>query len=205
MRQPRSFVCLAVAAALPWWVGVGQAVPQQPVREELVERIRTVLTALPYYGMFDHLVFELEEDRVTLGGYAFRPVLKAWAEREVSGVGGVGKVDNQIEVLPVSTNDDRIRLAVFRAIYKDPGLASYGFGGETWKAFAGYEHELLYFQREPLGIYPIHIIVKHGNVILVGLVASRQDKSLAGVKANGVSGVFSVTNNLRVDQKMKSP
>ena len=205
MRQSSSFVRVAVAAALLWWVGVGHSLPQKPVREELIENIRKVLTALPYYGMFDHLVFELEEGRVTLGGYAFRPVLKAWAEREVSRVAGVGKVDNQIEVLPVSTNDDRIRMAVFRAIYKDPNLSGYGFGGETWKAFAGYEHELLYFQREPLGIFPIHIIVKHGNVILAGLVASQEDKSLAGVKANGISGVFSVTNNLRVDQKMKAP
>ncbi len=205
MRQSSSFVRVAVAAALLWWVGVGHSLPQKPVREELIENIRKVLAALPYYGMFDHMVFELEEGRVTLGGYAFRPVLKAWAEREVSRVAGVGKVDNQIEVLPVSTNDDRIRMAVFRAIYKDPNLAGYGFGGETWKAFAGYEHELLYFQREPLGIFPIHIIVKHGNVILAGLVASQEDKSLAGVKANGISGVFSVTNNLRVDQKMKAP
>ncbi len=205
MRQSSSFVRVAVAAALLWWVGVGHSLPQKPVREELIENIRKVLTALPYYGMFDHLVFELEEGRVTLGGYAFRPVLKAWAEREVSRVGGVAKVDNQIEVLPASTNDDRIRMAVFRAIYQDPNLAGYGFGGETWKAFAGYEHELLYFQREPLGIFPIHIIVKHGNVILAGLVASQEDKNLAGVKANGVSGVFSVTNNLRVDTRMKSP
>jgi hyperosmotically inducible protein len=205
MRQRELPISLALAVVLLSMVGVGQALPQKPVREELVDNVRKVLTALPYYGMFDHLVFQLEDDRVTLGGYAFRPVLKAWAEREVSRVAGVGKVDNQIETLPVSTNDDRIRMAVFRAIYQDPGLAGYGFGGETWRAFAGYEHELLYFQREPLGIYPIHIIVKHGNVILVGLVADDKDKSLAGIKANGVSGVFSVTNNLRVDKKIKSP
>ena len=130
MRQSSGFVCLAVAAALLWRVGVGQALPQQPVRAELVEKIQKVLAELPYYGLFDHLVFELEEDRVTLGGYAFQPVLKTWAEREVSRVGGVAKVDNQIEVLPASTNDDRIRMAVFRAIYKEPDLAGYGFGGE---------------------------------------------------------------------------
>lgn len=205
MRQSSSFLRPALAAALLWWVGVGQALPQKPVREELVENVRKVLTALPYYGMFDHLVFDLEEGRVTLGGYAFQPVLKTWAEREVSRIGGVAKVDNQIEVLPASTNDDRIRMAVFRAIYKDQGLAGYGFGGKTWRAFTRNEHEILYFQREPLGIFPIHIIVKHGNVILVGLVASQEDKNLAGVKANGVSGVFSVTNNLRVDARMQSP
>ena len=205
MRQSSSFLRPALAAALLWWVGVGQALPQKPVREELVENVRKVLTALPYYGMFDHLVFDLEEGRVTLGGYAFQPVLKTWAEREVSRIGGVAKVDNQIEVLPASTNDDRIRMAVFRAIYKDQDLDGYGFGGETWRAFTRNEHEVLYFQREPLGIFPIHIIVKHGNVILVGLVASREDKSLAGVKANGVSGVFTVTNNLRVDTRMQSP
>ncbi|MDE2755593.1 MAG: BON domain-containing protein [Acidobacteriota bacterium] len=205
MRQSSAFVGLAVAAALLWRVGVGQALPQQPVRAELVGKIQKVLAELPYYGMFDHLVFELEDDRVTLGGYAFRPLLKDWAEREVSRVAGVDKVDNQIEVLPDSANDDRIRMAAFRAIYKDQGLAGYGFGGETWRAFTRNEHEILYFEREPLGIYPIHIIVKHGNVILVGLVASQEDKTLAGVKANGVSGVFSVTNNLRVDTRMQSP
>jgi hyperosmotically inducible protein len=187
------------------FLGVGHALQQKPIQQELINNIRKALTTLPYYGVFDHLVFQLEEDRVTLGGYAFRPALKPWAEREVSRVAGVEKVDNQIETLPVSTNDDRIRMAVFRGIYQDPGLAGYGFGGEIWRAFAGYEHELLYFQREPLGIYPIHIIVKHGNVILVGLVANDKDKNLAGLRANGVSGVFSVTNNLRVDKKMKSP
>ena len=188
MRQSSCFVRLAVAAALLWWVGVGHSLPQKPVREELVENIRKVLTALPYYGMFDHLVFELEEGRVTLGGYAFRPVLKAWAEREVSRVAGVGKVDNQIEVLPVSTNDDRIRMAVFRAIYRDPNLAGYGFGGETWKAFAGYEHELLYFQREPLGIFPIHMIVKHGNVILRVWSPARTTKTWPASRPMGSAG-----------------
>ncbi len=205
MRQKALPVGLAIAVVLLSMAGVGQALQQKPIREELIHTIRETLTTLPYYGVFDHLVFQLEEDRVTLGGYAFHPALKTWAEREVSRVAGVGKVDNLIETLPASTNDDRIRMAVFRAIYQSPGLAHYGFGGETWRAFSRYKHERLYFQREPLGIYPIHIVVKHGNVIVVGLVANENDKNLAGIQANGVSGVFSVTNNLRVDKKMKSP
>ena len=205
MRPRELPISLAIGVVLLLFLGVGHALQQKPIQQELINNIRKALTTLPYYGVFDHLVFQLEEDRVTLGGYAFRPALKPWAEREVSRVAGVEKVDNQIETLPASTNDDRIRMAVFRAIYQSPGLAHYGFGGETWRAFSRYQHERLYFQREPLGIYPIHIIVKHGNVIVVGLVADEADKNLAGVKANGVSGVFSVTNNLRVDKKMKSP
>jgi hyperosmotically inducible protein len=82
-------------------------------------------------------------------------------------------------VLPLSPMDDQIRLATFRAVYSTPGLDRYALNA----------------------IPPIHIIVANGKVTLEGVVATEADKNLAGVKANGVSGVFSVTNNLRVEQQ----
>jgi hyperosmotically inducible protein len=103
--------------------------------------------------------------------------LKSDAEASIKHIEGVEKVVNQIEVLPVSPNDDRIRRAVYRAVYAEDALSRYAL------------------QAVP----PIHIMVKNGNVVLEGAVGSQLDKTLAGTKANGVSGVFSVTNNLVID------
>ena len=105
-----------------------------------------------------------------------RPVLKSDAENAVKHIEGVEKVDNQIEILPPSTMDDRIRIRLFRAIYQYPGLQKYELGVQK----------------------PIRIIVKNGRVTLEGVVDSESDKSLAGVRANSVSGIFSVENNLQV-------
>jgi hyperosmotically inducible protein len=111
-------------------------------------------------------------------GQVARPTLKSDAENVVKKIEGVEHVKNEIEVLPVSPNDDRIRRAVFRAVYSDPTMERYAI------------------QAVP----PIHIIVKNGNVALEGVVATEADKNIAGIRANGVSGVFSVTNNLRVEK-----
>ena len=90
---------------------------------------------------------------------------------------GVEAVTNKIEVLRLSPMDDRIRLAMSRAIYGYPALSRYAYG--------------------PLS--PIHIIVKNGNVTLEGVVANKTDKNIAGIRANGVFGVFAVTNNLQIE------
>jgi hyperosmotically inducible protein len=111
-------------------------------------------------------------------GQVTRPTLKSDAENVVKRIEGVEHVNNQIEVLPVSPNDDRIRRAVFRAIYSDPTMDRYAIQA----------------------IPPIHIIVKNGNVSLEGVVATEADKNIAGIRANGVSGVFSVKNNLTVEK-----
>jgi hyperosmotically inducible periplasmic protein len=111
-------------------------------------------------------------------GQVTRPTLKSDAENVVKRIEGVEHVNNEIEVLPVSPNDDRIRRAVFRAIYSDPTMDRYAI------------------QAVP----PIHIMVKNGNVNLEGVVATEADKNIAGIRANGVSGVFSVKNNLRVEK-----
>jgi len=153
---------------------------QHPVSERAVQRIQKEvlheLTMLPYITVFDNLAFKVEGDKVILLGQVTRPVLKSDAEKAVKSVEGVEAVDNQIEVLPTSINDDRLRRQLFRAIYGFGPLEKYDMGV----------------------IKPIRIIVKNGRVTLEGIVDSQADKDSAGIRANGVSGVFSVTNNLRV-------
>ena len=134
---------------------------------------------LPYYGVFDNLAFQVEGAKVRLLGEVTRPTLKSEAETAVKHIEGVESVDNRIEVLPVSPNDDRIRMAVYRAVYRQASLSRYAL------------------QAMP----PIHIIVKNGRVRLEGVVATEMDKNLAGMRARGVSGVFGVENNLRVEKQ----
>jgi hyperosmotically inducible protein len=143
-----------------------------------VKKIRKELVTLPFYSVFDNLAFRYEEGVVTLYGQVSRPTLRKDAERVVERVAGVDHVINKIEVLPLSGFDDQIRLAVYRAVYRQPGL------------------DRLAFQAVP----PIHIIVKNGNVTLEGIVPTKGDATRAFIAANGVPNVFSVTNNLRVEK-----
>jgi hyperosmotically inducible periplasmic protein len=145
----------------------------------IAQEIRHQLIMLPYYGIFDDLAFRVDGAKVTLLGAVTRPVLKSDAENTVKRVEGIASVQNEIEVLPLSPDDDRIRLAEFRIIYGDPAIGD------------RYGHRAL---------PPIHIIVKNGHVTLVGAVASEADKNLLKVRANTVPGVFSVTNKLQVEQ-----
>lgn len=188
----------------------------QKTEAELIEKIRKELITLPYYGCFDFLTFKLDGGTLTLGGYSMRPTLKDDAERVLKGIERIEKIDNQIEVLPLSPNDDQIRWGVFRAIYRDPFFQRYAPGGgfygrgysrraggaffggpfESWNRPAG--------TLEPLGAFPIHIVVKNGNVLLVGVVDNKTDSDRANLLANGVPGVFSVKNMLEVDRKQTS-
>ena len=146
--------------------------------DRITKEVHHELVMLPYYGVFDDLSYRVDGSTVTLFGQVTRPTLKSDAENVVKKIEGVTRVNNQIEVLPVSPNDDRIRRAVFRAIYGTQGLDRYAIAA----------------------VPPIHIIVKNGNVTLVGAVGSEMDKNLAGIAAKGVPGTFSVTNNLVVSQ-----
>jgi len=148
-------------------------------RERLEREVRHELVMLPYYGVFDNLAYKVEGYKVTLLGEVTRPTLKSDAEAVVKRIEGVESVQNQIEVLPVSPNDDRIRLAVYRAVYQHASLSRYAL------------------QAVP----PIHIIVKNGNVRLEGVVGNEGDKNIAGIRASGVSGVFAVQNNLRIEKQ----
>lgn len=147
--------------------------------DRISREVRHELVMLPYYTVFDNLAYRVDGGKVTLFGQVTRPVLKSDAGNVVKKVEGVTSVDNQIEVLPLSPNDDRVRIAVYRAVFSKPPLQRYSMGA----------------------IPPIHIIVKNGNVTLVGVVDNEMDKNLAGIAANGVSGVFKVTNDLEVAKK----
>lgn len=151
----------------------------QRIEQRLKNEVRHQLVMLPYYSVFDNLQYKLEGDKVTLLGQVIRPTLKSDAQNVVKSIEGVATVDNQIEVLPPSPMDDRIRRAEYRSIYGASGL-------------------FLYAQQ---AVPSIHIIVKNGHVTLEGVVARDADKQLAGVRANTVPGVFSVTNNLVVEKR----
>src|SRR5512146_1581283 len=130
----------------------------------------------PYYSVFDNLAFKVEGNTVTLAGQVVNPVVKTDAVASVKKIEGVDKVVDNIEVLPVSPNDDRIRRRLYRSIYGYDSLSRYS-----------------------LGAFPsIHIIVKNGHATLVGVVDSEGDKNIAGIRAKSVPGVFSVNNDLQV-------
>jgi hyperosmotically inducible protein len=179
-------ICLLALAAVAAAPGGAQTNPMtanrinQPGRGDPIAReVRHELVMLPYYGVFDDLGFKVNGSAVTLLGRVTRPALKTDAENAVKRIEGVEKVENRIEVLPLSAMDDTTRIAEYRAIYGDPVLNRYAL------------------QAVP----PIHIIVADGRVSLVGVVASQSDKDLAGIRANGVTGVFSVENNLTVERQ----
>ena len=158
-------------------VAAGQA-NQAPARstERITKEVRHELLMLPYLGVFDNLAYKVEGYNVTLVGQVTRPTLKSDAENVVKKIEGVEHVDNQIEVLPPSPQDDRLRRQLYRAIYGFPALQKYSLGVQQ----------------------PIRIIVKSGKVTLEGVVDNEGDKNLANIRANGVPGIFSVTNNLQV-------
>jgi hyperosmotically inducible protein len=149
-----------------------------PAYQRLVKEVRHELVMLPYLGVFDNLEYKVDGSTVTLVGQVTRPTLKSDAENVVKKIEGVEKVDNQIEVLPLSPGDDRIRRAVYMALARSPQLDRY-------------------FMQ---AVAPIRIIVKNGNVTLEGVVGDKGDSDVANITAKGVSGAFSVTNHLRVEK-----
>lgn len=152
----------------------------QPRSQDRISReVRHELLMLPYFGVFDNIAYRVDGSTVTLLGQVVRPSLKSDAENAVKHIEGVERVDNQIDVLPPSSMDDRLRVELFRSIYQFPGLQRYELGVQK----------------------PIRIIVKNGRVTLEGVVDNQADKDLVGVRANSVPGIFSVTNNLQVAEQ----
>ncbi|MDP9337797.1 MAG: BON domain-containing protein [Acidobacteriota bacterium] len=145
-------------------------------RQNLIREVRHQLVLLPYYSVFDNLSFRVDGDTVTLEGQVVRPTLKSDAEGAVKNIEGIGRVVNNIVVLPVSPMDDQVRRAVYRTIFSEAGLSRYSQSA----------------------VPSIHIIVKNGNVTLVGVVDNEGDKNLANIRANGVPNVFAVKNELVV-------
>ena len=153
----------------------------QRLDQRLSGEVRHELNMIPEFTVFDNLAYRVDGGTVTLFGQVRDAIVKDSAEARVKRLEGVERVDNQIEILPASFNDDRIRRQVALAVFNDPRLFNYGI------------------QSVP----PIHIIVKNGHVNLEGMVRTQTDKNDAFIRANGVPGVFSVENNLQVEQPSK--
>jgi osmotically-inducible protein OsmY len=150
-------------------------------QDRITKEVRHQILLLPDFGTFDNIAFKLNGYDVILYGQVVEPSLKDSAEKVIRKIEGVERVENHIEVLPTSGNDDRLRRDLFIAIYRYGPLQHYGVGSNR----------------------PIRIIVSHGNVTLEGVVDREADKNLAFIRANGVPGVFSVKNNLLVPGKGK--
>ncbi len=169
----------------------------------IVKEVQKKISSLTTYAVFDWITFGIKGKTIVLHGYASRPVLKSDAERAVKSIPGVEGVDNEIQVLPYSPNDDRIRAAVYNRIYTSPSLRMYnanqgslgraiGPGAGVALAAGGITNT------PPLGYHAIHIIVNNGNVTLYGVVNSSTDAAIAGMQANSAPGAFSVNNELVV-------
>jgi len=148
-------------------------------QDRIARDVRHELVMLPQLSVFDNLSYKVDGSTVTLHGEVRNAVLKDEAQAAVKHIEGVEQVNNSIEILPVSFNDDRIRRRMAREIFRDPRLFVYSL------------------QSVP----PIHIIVKNGHVTLEGVVRDQGDKDVAGIRANSVPGVFSVENDLQVERQ----
>lgn len=154
------------------------ATGSQRMQDRISREVFHELVMLPQLTIFDNLQYKVDGSKVTLTGQVENAVLKDSAEKVVKKIEGVESVNNQIEILPTSSNDDRIRRQVARAIFNDERLFRYSMGS----------------------VPPIHIIVKNGHVTLEGIVNSQADKDAANIRASGVPGVFSVENHLQVQK-----
>jgi hyperosmotically inducible periplasmic protein len=168
----------------------------------IVKEVQKQLGGLSDYSVFDWITFDIHGKTLVLKGYASRPQLKDEAARVVKKIEGIESVDNQIQVLPLSPNDDRIRAAVYNRIFTQPSLRKYnanqgslaramGPGGRSFGLMAGG-----ITNNPPIGFHAIHIIVNNGHVTLFGVVLNTSDAAIAGVQANTAPGAFSVDNDL---------
>jgi hyperosmotically inducible periplasmic protein len=171
-------VILSTLCCLPGAFAQQNSQPAEKVVQRIVKEARHELIMLPNLDVFDYLAFKVDGYNVTLLGTVTQPTLKSDAENAVKSIEGVEHVDNQIEVLPPSPMDDRLRLRLFQAIYGFPSLQRYSLPVNK----------------------PIRILVKGGHVTLEGIVDNQADKNVAGIRANSVPGIFSVDNNLQIQK-----
>jgi len=209
----------ALAASLVFTLSAPSLISQEPTpgptwsQEDtvrIVQQVQKKLANLSNLGVFDWLTFGIKGKTLILRGYASRPVLKSDAENAVKGIQGIESIDNEIEVLPNSPMDDRIRASVYSRIYTQPSLRKYnanqgsigraiGPGAGIALAAGGITNS------PPIGYHAIHIIVKNGNVTLYGVVLNQMDSSIAGMQANSAPGAFSVDNDLIVQGSASKP
>lgn len=177
MRHKIQIISLVLSIALsPVVLAAANAGQGGTALTPLENQVRHALVILPYYNVFDNLEFQVVGTKAILSGQVIRPTLKRDAENAVKRIAGIDAVENNIEVLPWSSFDNQIRIQTYRAIYRNSSFTKYAI--------------------QP--IPPIHIIVKNGDVTLVGVVSSQGDRNIANISARSVAGVFSVANELRV-------
>lgn len=175
MRGKTLVLCVAMfASALS--LSAQNAVATGPGTERITKTVRHELNMIPYVNAFDYLAFTVDNNTVTLMGDVTNPVIKSEAANVVKRIEGVEHVNNEIRVLPVSFFDDGLRFRLFRTIYGYPTLQKYELGVNK----------------------SIRIIVNNGHVTLMGVVDNETDKNIAGIRAGGVPGIFSVDNQLKV-------
>jgi len=167
----------------------------------IVKDVQKKLGNLTNYAVFDWITFGVQGKTVILKGYASRPILKEEAGNSLKGIPGVESVDNQIEVLPLSPSDDRVRAEVYNRIYTQAVLRKYNANAGNLRRATGPGPNLAIMaggitQSPPIGYHAIHIIVKNGNVTLYGVVLNQSDAAIAGMQANSAPGAFSVDNDL---------
>ncbi len=178
-RELLLLLCICFMALVLTLPGRGQQRPAPPQAVERIQKeVRHELVMLPYLTVFDNLGYKVDSYNVTLVGQVTKPALKSDAEGAVKRIEGVERVDNQIEVLPLSPMDDRLRQSLYRSIYGYPPLQRYGM---------------------PV-VKPIRLIVKNGHVTLEGVVDSVADRNLVILRANTTPGIFSVKSNLVVSK-----
>ena len=177
-------LALAVALGMSFSVknaaatdSVQNAVASERGTERITKQVRHQLNMIPYVNAFDYVAFTVNaDDSVTLTGEVTNPVVKSDAGNVVKRIEGVERVNNQIQVLPVSFFDNGLRVRLYRTIYGYPALEKYALGLNK----------------------PIRIIVENGHVTLMGVVDNQTDKNIAGIRASSVPGTFSVDNQLKV-------
>lgn len=175
---------LFAASAFGATVSTPSSSPESSATENLDRQVRSTINKLPYFGVFDDLSYSIDNAGVvTLSGATRTYVVRNSAVSAVKRLPGVTRVEDKIEVLPLSPYDDNIRLRAYNAIFGYPALSRYAINARP----------------------PIRIIVNQGNVTLAGVVNNELDRTLVYNRIQALPGVFSVTNNLRLDSDSLEP
>lgn len=202
---------LAASLAIPILAQHPDSTMPDAEGQRVMGQVQKAVSNLRYFGVFDWVTVSLQERNLIVGGYASRPELKSEVERALRQIQGVESVEDRMEILPLSPNDNRIRIAVYNRIYTQGALRKYnanqgsvahalGPGAMRSPVMAG---GITYYP--PTGYHAIHIVVKNGRVQLFGTVLNPGDVNLAGLMANGVPGAFSVTNHLVAESGSPKP
>ncbi len=175
-RTVSTLVVAVVLLAVPGFAA--QGTPSSVANPNLERDVRHAINTLAYYGVFDDLSFTIDDSgAVTLSGQVMQYNVHNSAINAVKNVAGVTRVNDNIEVLPLSPFDNGIRIRAYNAIFGYPALSRYAINARP----------------------PIHIVVKNGNITLAGVVNNELDRKLVYSRIRSLPGAFTITNDLRLD------